>query len=194
MQSRDTQYIGVLNTHVILSNTRDSRCSERITNCWAMELVNGRYACMAVFQLLLLAVDLLCNSSSILLSFSQVILAALFAIQSIAQVINLVLLLLAFFNTFAFSAGLVSTLLKKFAWSFVVGGVYFLFSLALQVWWLVARWDHEGEYIFTGPLQAMYALQKLLSVGHYLVYKRAVYRLSDQRYYENSEWLRMNLR
>ena len=159
-----------------------------------MDLLNGRYACMTAFQLLLLAVDMLLGSFSLLLSFSQVVLVVLFVAQSFAQVVNLVLLLLAFFNTFAFSAGLVSSLLKKFAWAFVVGGFYLLVSLALQVWWLVVVWNRPGEYTWTGALQAMYAFHKLLSIGHYCVYKRAVYRLSDQRYYENSEWLRRNLR
>ena len=159
-----------------------------------MELLNGRYACMTVIQLLLLAVDVLLGSFSVFLSSSQVALVVVFAVQSFAQTVNLVLLLLAFFNTFAFTAGLVSSLLKKFAWAFAVGGFYLLVSLALQIWWLVAIWDRPDEYAWTGALQAAYAFQKLLSIGHYCVYKRAVYRLSDQRYYENSEWLRRNLR
>ena len=160
----------------------------------AMEMFNGRYMCMAVFQLLLLGVDVFFASFSLLLSFSQVVLVVSFAIQSVLQIVNLVLLLLAFFNTFAFTAGLVSSLLKKFAWAFIVGGFYLVVTLALQIWWLVTLWDRAGEYTWTAALQAMYAFHKLLSVAHYCVFKRAVYRLSDQRYYENSEWLRKHLR
>ena len=158
-----------------------------------MRLKNPRYSCLLVLQLLLLAVDVACNSFALLLGGSHITLLVLFIVQDTALLFSEVILLLAFFNTFAFTAGLVNLLIKKFTWALVFGGVYLLVTVASHVWILVSRWDSPGQYTWTGWLQIMYAVQKLLAVVYYYIHKRAAYRLSDPRYYGESDWMRSRM-
>lgn len=158
-----------------------------------MRLKNPRYSCLLVLQLLLLAVDVACNSFALLLGTSHIILLVLFIAQDTALLFSQVILLLAFFNTFAFTAGLVNLLIRKFTWALVFGGVYLLVTIAYHVWLLVTRWNSQGLYSWNGYLQTMYAVQKVLAVVYYYIHKRAAYRLSDPRYYEESDWMRRHM-
>lgn len=159
-----------------------------------MGLQNARYSCLLVLQLLLLLVDVLCNSIALLVAQSHITLLVLFIAQDIALLTAQIILLLAFLNTFAFTAGLLTNLIKKFTWVLIFGAGYLLISVAYHIWMLVTRWDNSGEYSWTGWLQAMYAVHKISAVGYYYIHKRAAYRLSDPHYYEESEWTQRNMR
>lgn len=159
-----------------------------------MILLNPRYSLALVLQLLLLAVDVTCNSFAVLFGSSNtVVLLVMYMVQDIALVFNLILLFLVFFNTFVFKAGLVSLLVKKFAGTLIIGILYVALTLAFHVWNLNTRWGRAYEYRFSAGLQVLYVLQKLLAVGYYYSYKRAALRLGDLKYYEDSEWLRKHL-
>lgn len=157
-------------------------------------LGNPRYSCLLVVQLLLLGVDIFCNSFAILLASSNISLLVVCIVQDIALLSAQVTLFLAFFNTFAFTAGLFRVLLKKFAWAIAVGGIYLLVTVAYHIWLVATRWNRPSEYTWTGWLQAMYAAQKLLAIFYYYIHKRAAYRLSDPRYYSEPEWMGNHMR
>ena len=159
-----------------------------------MGLENPRYSFLLLLQLLLLAVDMLCNSFAILLGNSTITLVVLFIVQDTALIGAQVVLLLSFFNTFAFTAGLLNLILKKFMWALVFGGVYLLVSIGYHVWLVVTRWSSPVPYSWTGWLQAMYAIQKLVAVCYYYMHTRAAYRLSDPRYYGETEWMKTHMR
>lgn len=158
-----------------------------------MITISPRYSLVCLLQLLLLGVDITCNSISVLFGGDPVVLLVLCMIQDIGLLFSLVLLFLVFFNTFVFRAGLMGLLVRKFAGTLLVGAVYILLTLVYQVWNLSVRWNHSGDYQWSDGLQAVYVLQKLTAVVYYYLYKRAALRLGDTKYYEDSSWLRKHM-
>ena len=148
---------------------------------------------MLTLQLLLLVVDLACNSFTILLGHNTVFLLCLYLIQDIGLIFAIILLFVVFFSTFAFKAGLISILIKKFAAALIIGLLYLSLTVAFHIWNLAVRWERPGVYHWNDGLQAVYVFQKLLAVVYYYLYKRAALRLGDNKYYEDSEWLRKHL-
>lgn len=149
---------------------------------------NPRYCCLFITVFLLLATDLLLNSLSLLVSsFSPITLVALYAIQDLLLLLSFILILLLFFNTFTFTSGLIGFLVKKFSWSLGTGGVYLLVTIGYQIWSLYSRWDNE--WVWSGGLQFMYILHKVVAVYYYYIFKRGLYRLSDPKLYQpNPNW------
>ena len=158
-----------------------------------MALANPRYSLVLLLQLLLLGVDISCNSFTILFGGNAVVLLVLYMIQDICLIFSLVLLFLVFFNTFVFKAGLISLLIRKFSGTMLISAVYLILTISYHIWNLSVRWGRSNEYRWSNGLQAMYVIQKLLAVVHYYFYKRAALRLGDTKYYEDSSWLRKHL-
>lgn len=155
---------------------------------------NPAYSVILVLQLLHLAVDLLCNASTIILATkSPVILLVLSLIQELSLILAIVLIFLIFFNTYAFKAGLLSLLVWKFSATLAVCVLYFMLTLGYHVWNLNLQWGRPYSYNWSDGLQAMYILQKLLAVVYYYMYKRTALKLGDPKYYEDSAWLRKHL-
>lgn len=152
------------------------------------------YSFILIFQLILIGVDIFSNSFSILFAPSNsIVLLVLYLIQDICLIFSLVLLVLIFFNTFAFKAGLISLLVKKFAATLIVGSLYLVLTVSFHIWNLSIRWQRTNEYGWSEGLQAVHVLQKLLAIFYYYLYKRAALRLGNSKYYENSEWFRKHL-
>ncbi len=156
-------------------------------------LLNPGYSCILTLQFLLLLVDLVCNSFSVLLGHNNIGLLVLYMVQDIALIFALILLFVAFFGTFAFKAGLFSILLKKFSVSLLVGLCYLALTVAYHIWNLATRWGSPNVYHWTAGLNVLYALQKIMAVVFYYFHKRAALRLGDSKYYEDSEWIRKQL-
>lgn len=155
---------------------------------------NPAYVVILGLQLLHLAVDLFCNASTIILGTrNPVILLVLFLIQDFGLILAAVLIFLVFFNTYAFKAGLLSVLVRKFSATFAISFLYFALTLSYHAWNLDLQWQKPNTYIWSDGLQALYVLQKLLAIPYYYLYKRAALRLGDSKYYEDSDWLREHL-
>lgn len=152
--------------------------------------LNPRYSVVFVLQLILLGIDVLCNAFLLLATRNQAILVVVVIIEDVALISNLVLLLLAFFNTIVFKAGLVSVLFRKFSATLLIGLVYLILTIVYQIWFLAVRWNQVNEYNWTQLLQTVYVLHKLVAVVFYYMYKRAALRLGDSQYYEDSPLLR----
>ena len=158
-----------------------------------MSLSNPKYACLLITQLLLLMADLLINSLSLVIaSYSNTALLVAFIIQDIFLFVSLVMIFVNFFNTFAFAAGLIGLLTRKFAWPLVVGVVYLIVTIGYHVWSLTTRWSQD--WAWSDGQQFLYVVQKLIAVLYYYLYKRGMYRLSDRKLYEDSEWIRDHMR
>ena len=155
-----------------------------------VNITSPRYSLVLVLQLVLLGVDIFCNSFAILFGSNTVVLLVLYVLQDIGLIFGLILLFLAFFNTFVFKAGLMSLLLKKFSATLLIGGVYLALTVAYHIWNLSVRWGRPNDYHWISGLQAMYVFQKLMAVVYYHFYKHAALRLGDTKYYEDSTWLR----
>ena len=155
---------------------------------------NPAYSVIFVLQLVHLAVDLLCNASAIILGTKNpVILLVIFLIQDFGLILAAVLVFLIFFNTYAFKAGLLSLLVRKFSATLVASFLYFALTLGFHIWSLNLQWQSPNSYIWSPGLQALYVFQKLMAVVYYYLYKRAALRLGDPKYYEDSDWLRKHL-
>ena len=152
--------------------------------------LNPRYSVVLALQLILLAIDVFCNAFLLLASRIQAVLVVLVIIQDIALIACLVLLLLAFFNTIVFKAGLISVLFRKFSATLLIGVVYLVLTIVYQIWFVAVQWNRANEYNWTQLLQTVYVLHKLVAVVFYYVYKRAALRLGDSQYYEDSPLLR----
>ena len=152
--------------------------------------LNPRYSVVLGVQLVLLAIDVFCNAFMLLASRNQAVLVVLVIIQDISLVACQVLLLLAFFNTIVFKAGLISVLLRKFSATLVVGVVYLVLTFVYQIWFVAVWWNRANDYNWTQLLQAVYVLHKLVAIVFYYMYKRAALRLGDSQYYEDSPLLR----
>lgn len=158
-----------------------------------MALANARYSLVLLLQLVLLAVDVFCNAVSVLFGGNTVVLLVIYMIQDIGILFSLVLLFLVFFNTFVFKAGLIYVLIRKFSATLLIGTLYLLLTVAYHVWNLSVRWGQAGRFAWSDGLQAVYVLQKVLAVVHYYFYKRAALRLGNEKYYEDSDWLRKHM-
>ena len=152
------------------------------------------YSFILVLQLILIGVDIFSNSLSVLFApSSSIALLVLYLIQDICLIFSLVLLVLIFFNTFAFKAGLISLLVRKFAATLIVGSLYLVLTVSFHIWNLSIRWQRTNEYGWSDGSQTVHVLQKLLAIFYYYLYKRAALRLGNSKYYENSEWFRKHL-
>lgn len=152
--------------------------------------LNPRYSVVLVLQLLLLGVDLFCNAFSLLASRNQALLVIVVIFQDIALVFSLIILLLAFFNSIIFKAGLISLLFRKFSATIFVGTVYLILTIVYQIWFVAVHWNRTHKYNWTELLQTVYVLHKMVAVIYYYMYKRAALRLGDSQYYEDSLLLR----
>ena len=150
---------------------------------------NYRYTIYLVIQLCLLMVDLLCNSISVAVSWTSIGLLVLFVFQVLCLLASLVLLFLQFFNTFAFKAGILYVLLRKFAGTILMIFVYMALTIGYGVWNVAIRWDREGQYGWNSALQVVFVLHKLCAIAYYYLYKRSALRLGDVRYYKDSTWI-----
>ncbi len=155
---------------------------------------NPAYTVILGLQMLHLAVDLLCNTATIFIGTSNpLILMVLYLIQDIGILFAAVLLFLIFFSTYIFKAGLISILLKKFFATLAISAIYLTVTLGYHIWSIALQWETPNSYIWSGGLQAVYVLQKLLAVIYFYLYKRAALRLGNSKYYEDSDWLRKQL-
>lgn len=152
--------------------------------------LNPRYSVVLILQLLLLGVDLLCNAFFLMAGRNQVVLVIMVIVQDIALISSLFVLLLAFFNTIVFEAGLISVLFRKFSATIFVGTVYLLLTIIYHIWFVAVHWNRTQEYNWTELLQAVYVLHKVVAIIYYYMYKRAALRLGDSQYYEDSPLLR----
>ena len=152
--------------------------------------LNPRYSLVLALQLLLLGIDAFCNAFLLLAGRNQAVLVITVIFQDLALVSSLFLLLLAFFNTIVFKAGLISLLFRKFSATIAVGVVYLILTVVYQIWFVSVRWNRSREYTWTQLLQVVYVLQKVVAIIYYYMYKRAALRLGDSQYYEDSPLLK----
>lgn len=150
----------------------------------------NRYQPVVCLQCFFLVVDLFVNAFSELLRFENVILLVLYIIQDICLLFAIIVVFLMFFSTYIFQAGLINVLIRKFRPTIFVTFLYLGLSIALHIWTLTLRWNDTNTYIWTSGYHSLYVLQRMCAVLYYYFYKRTALRLSDSKFYEDSDWLR----
>lgn len=154
-----------------------------------MQLKTSRYCLMLVVQFGLLLVDISVNCFSDFARNTSVVVLLLFIIQDVCLIFALISLVLSFFSTYAFQAGLIELLYDRFRVAVIISTVYLIFTITLHSWSLSERWGHPLEHIWPDGLIWLCVIQRLLAVLYYYHYKRSVLRISDPRFYEDFNWV-----
>ncbi|XP_018330086.1 transmembrane protein 138 [Agrilus planipennis] len=154
-----------------------------------MKLTVRRYGTILAIQTLLLIVDLSINTFSILIRKHNALMLIMFIIQDVCLILALAALLLTFFSTYVFQAGLVEMLYDRFRLSIIICMFYFILTTILHIWTLSVRWKDPTKHNWSSGLYVMYILQRLMSPYYYYYYKRASLRISDPGFYEDVQWV-----
>jgi transmembrane protein 138 len=96
-------------------------------------------------------------------------------------------------NTYLFQAGLIGYRIGKFKSLWLISVFYLALCFTFQIWVMILRWNEPLVNVWSksdNGLVVIYVSQRLVSVLYYYIYKRTAYRLSDPRFYEDSDWLR----
>ncbi|KAM3956655.1 transmembrane protein 138 [Aphomia sociella] len=156
-----------------------------------MKLSTPRYTFCLFFQLIFMFFDLIFNCVS-LFPRSRDGLLVLFIFQDLFLILSITAMLMTFFSTYLFQAGLVEVLVRKFLAAGCVCGGYVAASVALHAAWLLHTWA-DPQAVSTPALILLFTLQRCLSPWYYFFYKRAALRVSDPRFYEDIDWINHQL-
>ncbi|CAM1302694.1 TMEM138 (predicted) [Pycnogonum litorale] len=152
-----------------------------------------RFRPVLCVQYFLLIVDILCNSFADHLRWSNVVQLVIFVVQDVCILFNIIVIFLMFFNTYVFQAGLIGVLMQQFRLTIVTAFSYLALSIGFHVWLLTKRWDNPFTFVWTGGFHALFVIHRLLAVFYYYFYKRTALKISDPKFYHDSEWIRSHL-
>lgn len=155
-----------------------------VVNKNAMKLTSGQYALILCCQTFLFWCDFALNAFSTLAK-SNAGLLILFIIQDVCIVLSISSLLLTFFSTYVFRAGLVEFLYSRFKCTLVVCILYFILTTVLHVWSLASRWNgpEDQKDWWSVELLIVFVTQRIWSPFYYYFFKRTALRISDPRFY-----------
>ncbi|XP_068631511.1 transmembrane protein 138 [Battus philenor] len=156
-----------------------------------MKLSTPRYTFCLFSQVIFLFCDLLFNCIS-LFPKSRDGLLVLFIFQDLFLVLSVTTMLMTFFSTYLFQAGLVEVLIRKFRVAGSIIAAYMVTSVTLHAVWLLEKWS-DPESVSTPMLIVLFTLQRCMSPWYYFSYKRAALRVSDPRFYEDIDWINRQL-
>ncbi|XP_045766025.1 transmembrane protein 138-like [Maniola jurtina] len=156
-----------------------------------MKLSMPRYTFCLISQLTFMFCDLIFNCVS-LFPRSRDGLLVLFIFQDLFLILSITTMLMTFFSTYLFQAGLVEVLVRKFRAAGAVVIAYVVASVVLHAAWLLEKWA-DPESVSTPMLIVLFTLQRCLSPWYYFFYKRAALRVSDPRFYEDIDWINQQL-
>ncbi|KAJ1528427.1 hypothetical protein ONE63_006839 [Megalurothrips usitatus] len=128
------------------------------------------------------------NAFSEFLRYDSHLLLIFYVIQDLCLIFALTTLLLSFFSTYLFQAGLVYLIYNKFCAVIYTILLYLSLTIAFHSWSLNMRWNQPLTYVWTDGLHTLYVVQRLVAVLYYHLYKRAVLRISDPRFYKDADW------
>ncbi|XP_020286500.1 transmembrane protein 138 isoform X2 [Pseudomyrmex gracilis] len=150
-----------------------------------------QYTTIVILQNVLLLFDICVNSFASFARQHPSDMLILYVIQDFCLVIALTLLLISFFSTYIFQAGLIQLLYTKFRMTLVLCIVYMILSISLHVWHITVHWSVPLKYYWTKGFYALYSMQR--TVLYYYFYKRASLRIADPRFDRGSAWIRKQL-
>ncbi|XP_072939622.1 transmembrane protein 138 [Epargyreus clarus] len=156
-----------------------------------MKLSTPRYTFCLFSQLIFMFLDIIFNCLS-LFPRGRDGLLVLFIFQDLFLILSLTIMLMTFFSTYLFQAGLVEVLIRKFRAAASVIAAYIVASVVLHAVWLLEKWG-SPEATSSPILIVLTTMQRCLSPWYYFFYKRAALRVSDPRFYEDIDWINRQL-
>ncbi|CAF0864169.1 unnamed protein product [Brachionus calyciflorus] len=155
-----------------------------------MAAVVPKYSPLLYTVLFLLLIDFVINSFSELLLYIPIAMLVIYIVQDICILFTALVLLIMLINTYMFQAGLMGYMITKFKSVWILSLVYFGLCLGIQIWITIVRWEKPLEFSWQPGQVVLYVLQRSCAIIYYYMFKRTAYRLSDSRFYEDSDWLR----
>ncbi|KYN44972.1 hypothetical protein ALC56_00624 [Trachymyrmex septentrionalis] len=114
-------------------------------------------------------------------------------IQDFCLIVALTLLLVNFFSTYIFQAGLIQLLYTRFRMTLVLCIIYMILSISLHTWHISIHWSMPLKHYWTKEFYTLYSAHRTVAVLYYYFYKRASLRIGDPRFYKSSAWVQKQL-
>ncbi|KAL6447370.1 hypothetical protein ACFW04_001529 [Cataglyphis niger] len=116
-----------------------------------------------------------------------------FRIQDFCLIVALTLLLVNFFSTYIFQAGLIQLLYTRFRMTLILCIIYMILSISLHTWHITIHWSAPLKHYWTKGFHILYSIHRTVAVLYYYFYKRASLRIGDPRFYKGSVWVQKQL-
>ncbi|XP_071573871.1 transmembrane protein 138 [Temnothorax nylanderi] len=159
-----------------------------------MSSLNTRqYTAIVILQYVILLFDVCVNSFASFARRHPTDLLVLYVIQDFCLIVALTLLLVNFFSTYIFQAGLIQLLYTRFRMTLVLCIIYMILSISLHTWHITIHWSAPLEHYWTKGFHTLYSAHRTVAVLYYYFYKRASLRIADPRFYKGSAWLQKQL-
>ncbi|XP_065156742.1 transmembrane protein 138-like [Atheta coriaria] len=152
-----------------------------------MKISLQKFRVIFTIQTLLFCLDIALNTFSLCYKRQHAIILILFIAQDLSLIFALALLLLTFFSTYVFQAGLIELLYDRFRVAICICVLYFILTTIQYIWLLIVQ-SQEDVRIWSVGFTIMFVIHRLASPFYYYSYKRAAMRICDPRYYDDSIW------
>nr|XP_012234985.1 PREDICTED: transmembrane protein 138 isoform X2 [Linepithema humile] len=154
-------------------------------------LSTRQYTVVITLQYVILLFDICVNSFASFARQHPTDLLVLYVIQDFCLIVALTLLLVNFFSTYIFQAGLIQLLYTRFRMTLVLCIIYMILSISLHTWHITIHWAMPLKHYWTKGFHALYSIQR--TVLYYYFYKRTSLRIGDPRFYKGSAWVHKQL-
>ncbi|XP_018342214.1 PREDICTED: transmembrane protein 138 isoform X1 [Trachymyrmex septentrionalis] len=159
-----------------------------------MSSLNTRqYTVIVILQYVILLFDVCINSFASFARQHPTDLLVLYVIQDFCLIVALTLLLVNFFSTYIFQAGLIQLLYTRFRMTLVLCIIYMILSISLHTWHISIHWSMPLKHYWTKEFYTLYSAHRTVAVLYYYFYKRASLRIGDPRFYKSSAWVQKQL-
>ncbi|XP_035742887.1 transmembrane protein 138-like isoform X2 [Vespa mandarinia] len=154
-------------------------------------LTARKYTTIIIGQYLILFFDICVNSFGSFARQHPINLLVLYVIQDFCLIVALIVLLVNFFSTYIFQAGLIQLLYIRFRMTLIVCILYLVLSIILHIWHITLHWSNPLTHNWTKGFHAIFAVHRI--VFYYYFYKRAALKIADPKLYEGSSWVEKQL-
>ncbi|XP_072756903.1 transmembrane protein 138 [Anoplolepis gracilipes] len=152
-----------------------------------------QYTTIVILQYVILLFDICVNSFASFARQHPTDLLVLYVIQDFCLIAALTLLLVNFFSTYIFQAGLIQLLYTRFRITLILCIIYMILSISLHTWHITIHWSTPLKHYWTKGFHILYSTHRTVAVLYYYFYKRASLRIGDPRFYKGSVWVQKQL-
>ncbi|XP_046830481.1 transmembrane protein 138 isoform X3 [Vespa crabro] len=126
-------------------------------------LTARKYTTIIIGQYLILFFDICVNSFGSFARQHPINLLVLYVIQDFCLIVALTVLLVNFFSTYIFQAGLIQLLYIRFRMTLIVCILYLVLSIILHIWHITLHWSNPLTHNWTKGFHAIFAVHRIES-------------------------------
>ncbi|XP_035742890.1 transmembrane protein 138-like isoform X5 [Vespa mandarinia] len=126
-------------------------------------LTARKYTTIIIGQYLILFFDICVNSFGSFARQHPINLLVLYVIQDFCLIVALIVLLVNFFSTYIFQAGLIQLLYIRFRMTLIVCILYLVLSIILHIWHITLHWSNPLTHNWTKGFHAIFAVHRIES-------------------------------